>query len=150
MEVILLKKVENLGDLGEKVSVKSGYGRNYLLPTGAAVAATSDNLKAFEARRAELEKNAADAMQLAEGRKAKLEEIGSFTICAKAGEEGKLFGSVGTADIADVCNQAGAEVNKKDVRLPEGPFHTIGAFEVVLHLHSDVDATIQLDIVAEQ
>ncbi|MBF0254895.1 MAG: 50S ribosomal protein L9, partial [Gammaproteobacteria bacterium] len=138
MEVILLKKVENLGNLGEKVMVKAGYGRNFLLPTGAAVAATEENLKAFEARRAELEKNAVESLQAAETRKAKLESIGSITISAKAGDEGKLFGSIGTADIAAACTQAGVEVSKKEVRLPEGPFHNIGSYEIVLHLHTDV------------
>jgi large subunit ribosomal protein L9 len=151
MEVILLKKVENLGDLGEKVAVKSGYGRNFLLPTGAAVAATEENLKTFEARRAELEKAAAEVLQAAEARKAKLEAVESYTISAKAGDEGKLFGSIGTSDIATACSQqVGIEVSKKEVRLPEGPFHNVGSYEIVLHLHSDVDATIQLEIVPEQ
>lgn len=151
MEVILLKKVENLGDLGEKVAVKAGYGRNFLLPTGAAVPATEENLKAFEARRADLEKAAADAVQAAEARKAKLEAVSSFRISAKAGDEGKLFGSIGTSDIAEACTQqSGVEVSKKEVRLPEGPFHNIGSYEIQLHLHSDVNASIQLEIVSEQ
>jgi large subunit ribosomal protein L9 len=150
MEVILLKKVENLGGLGEKVTVKSGYGRNYLLPTGAAVAATPDNLKQFEARRAELEKSAAELLQAAEQRKSSLEAAGTVTISAKSGDEGKLFGSVGTADIAAACSSAGVEISKKEVRLPDGPFHNTGTYEIVVHLHSDVDATLQLDIVPEQ
>ena len=149
MDVILLKKVENLGDLGEKVTVKSGYGRNFLLPTGAAVAATEENLKAFEERRAELEKQAADALQAAEARKAQIDEIEAIIIKVKAGDEGKLFGSVGTADIADACSSAGIEVAKKEVRLPSGPFHNTGVYEVALHLHTGVDATIQLEIEAE-
>jgi large subunit ribosomal protein L9 len=151
MEVILLKKVENLGALGEKVVVKAGYGRNFLLPTGAAVSATEENLKAFEARRAELEKEAAAALDSAESRKFKLEAVPSYSISAKAGDEGKLFGSIGTADIAEACSQqSGVEVSKKEVRLPEGPFHNIGSYEIELHLHTDVDATIRLEIVSEQ
>lgn len=150
MDVILLKKVDNLGDLGEKVSVKSGYGRNYLIPSGAAVAATAENLKVFEERRAELEKQATEALKNAESRKAALEGLGTVTIPAKAGDEGKLFGSVGTADIAEACTKAGAELAKKEVRLPEGPFHTTGEFEVSLHLHSDVDAVVKLAIVPEE
>ena len=150
MDVILLKKVENLGDLGEKVSVKSGYGRNFLIPSGAAVAATEGNVKVFEERRAELEKQAAEALKTAESRKAALEGMDTVTITAKAGDEGKLFGSVGTADIADACTAAGAEVAKKEVRLPDGPFHITGEFDVNLHLHSGVDAVVKLVIVAEE
>ena len=150
MDVILLKKVDNLGNLGEKVSVKSGYGRNFLIPSGAAVAATEDNLKVFEERRAELEKQAAEALKNAENRKAALEALGTLTIQAKAGDEGKLFGSIGTADIADACTAAGAEVAKKEVRLPEGPFHVLGEAEITLHLHSDIDAVIKIDIVPEE
>lgn len=149
MDVILLKKVDNLGSLGEKVSVKSGYGRNFLIPSGAAVAATEDNLKVFEERRAELEKQAAEALKNAESRKAALEALGTVTIQAKAGDEGKLFGSIGTSDIAEACTAAGAEVAKKEVRLPEGPFHVVGEAEITLHLHSDVDAVIKIDIVPE-
>jgi len=150
MDVILLKKVDNLGDLGEKVTVKSGYGRNFLIPSGAAVAATESNVKVFEERRAELEKQAADALQAAEARKAKLEALDVVTINAKAGDEGKLFGSVGTADIAEAYTSAGVEVVKKEVRLPEGPFHITGEFEVTLHLHSDVNAVVKLAIVPEE
>ncbi|MBU0498769.1 MAG: 50S ribosomal protein L9 [Gammaproteobacteria bacterium] len=149
MDVILLKKVENLGGLGEKVSVRPGYGRNFLIPTGAAVSATGENVKLFEARRAELEKQAAESLQTAEQRKASLEGLGTVTIAAKAGDEGRLFGSVGTADIADACVKAGVEVSKKEVRLSAGPFHTTGEFDVTLHLHTDVNAGIKLVIVPE-
>ncbi|MEJ2529600.1 MAG: 50S ribosomal protein L9 [Gammaproteobacteria bacterium] len=149
MEVILLEKIENLGALGDKVTVKSGYGRNYLVPTGRAVSATKENLEAFEARRAELEKEAAEALAVAEARKAKIEEL-SVSISSKAGDEGRLFGSVGTSDIADAATAAGAEVAKREVRLPEGPFHNTGDFEVVIHLHTDVDATLKLSIVPEE
>jgi large subunit ribosomal protein L9 len=149
MEVILLQKIENLGDLGDKVTVKSGYGRNFLVPSGRAIPATQENLDAFEARRAELEKEAADALAGAEERKAKIEAL-SITIPVKAGEEGKLFGSVGTADIADAVNAAGVELERKEIRLPEGPFHILGDFEVQIHLHSDVDTTLKLSIVPEE
>lgn len=150
MEVILLKKVENLGGLGDKVAVKGGYGRNYLLPIGAAIPATPENIKQFEAKRAELEKAALDAMQGAEGRKAKLEALGSLTISARAGDQGRLFGSVGTADIAAACTKAGVEVAKKEVRLPQGPFHNTGSYSVEIHLHSDLNAALQVEIVPEQ
>jgi len=149
MEVILLQKIENLGALGDKVTVKSGYGRNYLVPTGRAVSATKDNLEAFEARRAELEKEAAEALTAAEARKAKVEEL-SVSISRKAGDEGRLFGSVGTADIAEAATAAGVEVVKREIRLPEGPFHHTGEFEVTVHLHTDVDAILKLAVVAEE
>jgi large subunit ribosomal protein L9 len=148
MEVILLEKITNLGELGDKVAVKPGYGRNYLIPTGLAVPATRDNLEAFEARRAELEKAAAEKLAAAEARKTSIEEL-SITVGRKAGEEGKLFGSVGTTDIAEAITAAGVAVEKQEVRLPEGPLRVAGDYEVALHLHSDVDATIKLTIVAE-
>ncbi len=149
MEVILLQKIENLGALGDKVHVKSGYGRNYLVPTGRAVFATKENLETFEARRAELEKAAAEALAAAEERKAKIEAL-SISISRKAGDEGKLFGSVGTADIAEAATEAGVAIEKREVRLPEGPFHIIGEFEVVIHLHTDVDAMLKLVVVPEE
>ena len=148
MQVILLEKITNLGELGDKVAVKPGYGRNYLIPTGLAVPATRDNLEAFEARRAELEKAAAEKLAAAEARKTSIEEL-SITVGRKAGEEGKLFGSVGTTDIAEAITAAGVAVEKQEVRLPEGPLRVAGDYEVALHLHSDVDATIKLTIVAE-
>ena len=148
MEVILLKKVDNLGNLGDKVQVKAGYGRNYLIPSGHAVPATEENVKVFEERRAELEKEEAEILGVAQARKEKLEGL-TITVARKSGDEGRLFGSVGTADIAAACTDAGVEVAKKEVRLPEGPFHVTGEFEVELHLHSDVDATLKLHIVPE-
>jgi large subunit ribosomal protein L9 len=148
MEVILLQKVENLGNLGDKVSVKGGYGRNFLLPTGRAVPATPANVKAFEARRAELEKQAATTHTQAEERKERIESL-TLTIARKAGEQGRLFGSVGTADIAEAATAAGVPVEKKEVRLPGGPFHSTGEFEVELHLHTDVNAVLRLSVVAE-
>lgn len=148
MDVILLQKVENLGNLGDKVSVKPGYGRNFLIPTGKAVSATAENVAAFEARRAELEKAAADALSAAEARKAKMDGM-TVTIAQKAGDEGKLFGSVGTTDIADALSAAGVDIDKAEVRLPEGAFRQVGEYEVAVHLHTDVDATVTIAVVAE-
>ncbi len=148
MEVILLEKVVNLGSLGDKVNVKSGYGRNFLLPYGKAVAATRDNLKAFEERRAELEKVAAEKLASAQARAEALEGA-SFTITSKAGDEGKLFGSIGVRDIADAVTAAGTELERHEVRLPEGPLRAIGEYEIELQLHSDVTGSITLTIVAE-
>ena len=148
MDVILLQKVENLGELGHKVAVKAGYGRNYLLPTGRAVPANKKNLEAFEERRAELEKLEAEALGAAEARKESIEAV-TITIARKAGDEGRLFGSVGTSDIASGCTEAGVKVSKKEVRLPNGPFHNTGEYEIQLHLHSDVDATLKVNVVAE-
>ncbi len=148
MEVILLEKVANLGSLGDKVKVKAGYGRNFLLPYGKAVPATEANLKAFEERRAELEKAAAEALAAAQARAEALEGA-SFSISSKAGDEGKLFGSIGVRDIAEVISAAGTTVEKSEVRLPEGPIREIGEFDIELHLHSDVDVTVKLAVVAE-
>jgi large subunit ribosomal protein L9 len=148
MEVILLEKVDNLGGLGDKVNVKSGYGRNFLIPTGKAITATKANVAEFEARRAELEKQAAEALAAAEARKAKLETL-TVTISRKAGDEGRLFGSVGTADIADAVVAAGGELEKREVRLPNGPFHATGEYDVDVHLHSDVDAVVKVVVAAE-
>ncbi|MFL1404139.1 50S ribosomal protein L9 [Marinobacter sp. M1N3S26] len=148
MEVILLEKVANLGSLGDKVKVKAGYGRNFLLPYGKAVAATEENLKAFEERRAELEKAAADKQAAAQSRAEALEGQ-SFTISSKAGDEGKLFGSIGVRDIADAITAAGTEVEKSEVRLPEGPIRVTGEYEIELQLHTDVTVTVQLAVVAD-
>jgi len=148
MEVILLEKVANLGSLGDKVKVKAGYGRNFLLPYGKAVAATADNLKAFEARRAELEKAAAEKLDAAKARAEALEGA-SFTISSKAGDEGKLFGSIGVRDIADAITAGGTEVEKSEVRLPEGPLRATGEYDIELQLHSDVTVEIKLVVVAE-
>ncbi|MES9970123.1 MAG: 50S ribosomal protein L9 [Candidatus Thiodiazotropha sp.] len=148
MEIILLQKVDNLGDLGEKVNVKSGYGRNFLIPAGKAVPATEDNVKIFEERRAELEKEAAEKLQAAEARKAKLDGL-EISITCKAGDEGRLFGSVGTTDISKAVADAGVELAKKEVLLPNGAFRVAGEYEVDLHLHADVNAKIKLTIVPE-
>src|SRR5690606_4666121 len=148
MEVILLQKVDNLGDLGDKVKVRAGYGRNYLVPTGKAKPATPENIKEFEARRAELEQAAREALQAAENRKAQREGL-EVTITAKAGDEGKLFGSIGTADIAEAVTKAGVAVERQEVRMPTGPLRSVGEYEIELHLHSDVDATVKVVIVGE-
>lgn len=148
MEVILLEKVDNLGNLGDKVNVKPGYGRNFLIPGGKATAATKENIEAFEARRAELEKNAAEARSAAEARETALQAV-SVIIKAKAGDEGKLFGSIGPADIADAVTSAGVSLEKKEVRMPEGPIRAIGEFDVAIHLHSDVNASLKVTIEAE-
>ena len=150
MEVILLEKIENLGALGDKVNVKSGYGRNFLLPQGKALPATAANVAEFEAKRAELEKVAAEKLATANERKAKIEALGSITIAHNAGEEGKLFGSVGTTDIAEAVTAAGVELARSEVRMPEGAFHSIGEYEVDVHLHTDVNATVKVEIVAAE
>ena len=150
MEVVLLDKVSGLGALGDKVQVKSGYGRNYLIPNGKAVFATKENVAAFEARRAELEKQAAEKMAVAEGRKAAIDGLQAVSITHKAGEEGKLFGSVGTTDIAHAATAAGVEVAKSEIRLPKGPFRQAGEYEVVVHLYPEVDATLKINIIGEE
>jgi len=149
MDVILLQKVENLGGLGDVVAVKAGYGRNFLIPTGRAAAATDANMAELEERRAELEKEAADRLNAAEKRQAKLEGL-AVTISCKAGDEGRLFGSVGTADIAKAVTEIGVELGKHEVRLSEGAFRATGEFDVVVHLHSGVDATLKLTVAAEE
>lgn len=148
MEIILLEKIENLGGMGDKVNVKPGYGRNYLIPHGKAAPATEANLEAFEARRAELEKQAAETLAAAEARAAQLADK-SFTITAKAGEEGKLFGSIGTPDIAHVISESGVEIERNEIRLPTGAFRQLGEYDVDLHLHTDVNVSIKLIIEAE-
>ena len=149
MEVILLEKVANLGDLGDKVEVKPGYGRNYLVPQKKAVPATPENIRIFEERRAELEKKAAEARAAAEERAEKLESLGEITIASQAGEEGKLFGSVGVADIAEAITAAGVEVAKREVSMPEGPIRHTGEYEIDIHLHTDVTRPVKIVVVAE-
>ncbi len=148
MNVILLEKIRNLGDLGEQVSVAAGYGRNFLIPQGKAVPATEANVKHFEERRAELEAKAADELATAQARAEKLAAL-TVTIPANAGDEGKLFGSVGTTDIAAAVVEAGVELAKKEVRMPEGAIRTTGEFDIVVHLHTDVEATVKVNVVAE-
>jgi large subunit ribosomal protein L9 len=149
MNVILLEKIRNLGELGDQVNVKAGYGRNFLIPKGMAVPATAENVAQLETRRAELEKAAADKLASAEGRKAALDNL-EITILHQAGEEGKLFGSVGTIEIAHAITESGTEVAKSEVRLPEGPLRQVGDYEIDVQLHSDVVATVKVSVVAEQ
>jgi len=149
MEVILLDRVENLGNLGDVVAVKPGYGRNFLIPGGRAIPATDANRKVFDERRAELEKSAAEALAVAERRRDMLQELPAVSIAQRAGDEGKLFGSVGTADIAAAVNAAGAELKKGEVRMPHGAFRQTGDYEIDVHLHPEVNATIRISIVAE-
>lgn len=148
MEVILLEKVANLGDLGDKVTIKAGYGRNYLVPQGKAVAATAKKIEEFEARRAELEKVAAEKLAAANAR---AEALGKLTvvIAHKAGDEGKLFGSVGTQNIADAITEAGAKVEKHEIRMPDGVIRQIGNYEIDVNLHTDVVVTMPIEIAAE-
>ncbi len=150
MEVVLLDKVVGLGVLGDKVQVKSGYGRNFLIPNGKAVFATKENVAAFEARRAELEQQAAGKLAAAESRKGTIDAMSAITITHKAGEEGKLFGSVGTIDIAKAATEAGVKIAKSEVRLPEGPFRQAGEYEVVVHLYPEVDATLKINVIGEE
>jgi large subunit ribosomal protein L9 len=148
MELILLEKIQNLGTLGDKVAVRPGYGRNYLIPKGMAVQASADNLARFEQRRAELEQAQADGLAAAQARADVLREV-RVSIARKAGEGGRLFGSVGTTDIAEAVTAAGFELHKHEVRLPEGPLRQAGEYDVVLHLHTDVDATVKVEVVPE-
>jgi large subunit ribosomal protein L9 len=149
MQVILLEKVANLGNLGDRVTVRSGYARNFLLPKGKATLATVDNVKRFEARRAELEKSAQDQLSGAQARAAAFEGF-KLTITAKAGSEGKLFGSIGTADIAEAATKAGQALERAEVRLPSGPLRTVGEHVVSVHLHTDIDVELPVVINAEE
>jgi large subunit ribosomal protein L9 len=149
MEVILPQKVANLGNIGDRVKVKPGFGRNFLLPQGKAALATAANIAKFEERRVELEKRAADDLGTARTRAAKLEGR-ALTLTAKAGGEGKLFGSIGTTDIAEALSADGIEVERSEVRLPGGPIRLIGEHHVKLHLHSDVEIDLTVTVVAEE
>lgn len=149
MNVILLDSVENLGDVGDVVTVKPGYGRNYLLPTGRAALATKENIAEFEARRAELENAAAEERKEAEERAASIRGK-ELVIPANVGSEGKLFGSVGPVDIAMAFEKLGIEVARSEIRMPEGPIHETGEFAVGIHLHTDVDAEVTVKVVPEE
>lgn len=149
MQIILLEKVQKLGNLGDEVSVKAGFGRNYLVPTGRALPATKLNREKFEARRAELEAAAAKVLAEAESRKAKLVAAGELNMMANAGVEGKLFGSITAADIADALNAAGAEVDRNEVRLPTGPLRHTGEYNIDVQLHADVVVTVQVTVTSE-
>lgn len=149
MEVILLDKVENLGTLGDLVSVKAGYARNYLIPGGKAKYATPTNLKEFEERRAEIEKAAAETLAAAEARKAKLEGV-EVSIEANVGTEGKLFGSIGPGDIAAAVTAAGVALEKREVLLSDGPLRNTGEFEITVRLHTDVQTLVKVAVVPEE
>lgn len=149
MEVILLEKVRNLGALGDKVKVKAGYGRNFLIPQGKAVYATENNLAKFQARRADLEKAAAEGIKAAEARKQAVVALGVITLSVKAGDEGKLFGSVGTRDLAAAFAKAGVEVSKSEIHLPSGVLRQTGEYDIEVEFHSDVVATVKFNLVPE-
>jgi len=149
MEVILLQKVANLGNIGDRVKVKPGFGRNYLLPQGKAALATAANVAKFEERRVDLEKRAADDLAAARTRAVRLEGH-ALTITAKVGGEGKLFGSIGTADIAEALSADGIEVERSEVRLPGGPIRLVGEHHLKVHLHSDVEVDLTVTVVAEE
>ncbi|WP_119773710.1 50S ribosomal protein L9 [Vibrio cholerae] len=149
MQVILLDKIGNLGSLGDTVNVKSGYARNFLIPQGKAVMATKANVAMFESRRAELEAKVAEQLAAAQARADQVNALGAVVIASKAGDEGKLFGSIGTRDIADAITAAGVKVSKSEVRLPEGALRNVGAYEVSVQLHSEVFATAKVQVVAE-
>lgn len=148
MEIILLEKAENLGKLGDVVKVKPGYARNYLVPKGKAVPATPANVAVFEAKRAELEKQQAEALADARARAEKIDGS-SVTIPVKAGDEGRLFGSIGTRDIAEAAAASGIDIAREEIRLPMGSIRQVGEQEITVHLHSDVEATITVNTIPE-
>ena len=148
MQVILLDKIARLGGLGDQVTVKSGYARNFLLPQGKAVLATKDNVATFETRRAELEGKLAEQLAAAQARADQLSGLENVVIASKSGDEGKLFGSIGARDVAEAITAAGIEVNKSQVRLTDGVLRNTGEFEVGVQLHADVKATVKIQVVA--
>ena len=150
MEVILLENIENLGSVGDKVNVKAGFARNYLVPHGKAKMATAENLAEFEARRAELEQAAAEAKDGAEARKQEIEALETIEITARVGSEGKLFGSIGVADVCDAIAALGPVVEKKEVRMPEGAIRVTGEHVIDIHLYTDVDSQVTINIVGEE
>lgn len=148
MEVILLEKIANLGNLGDRVTIKSGYGRNYLIPQGKAAMATAAKIKEFEERRAELEKQAAEKLAAATARGEAISKL-NVTIAHKTGDEGRLFGSVGTHNIAEAVTAAGVKVEKHEVRMPNGVIRQVGEYNIAINLHTDVVVTLPIKIVAE-
>ncbi|WP_395338177.1 50S ribosomal protein L9 [Ningiella sp. W23] len=149
MDIILLDKIANLGGLGDTVNVKSGYARNFLFPQGKAVPATKANVEKFEARRAELEAKIAEELATAEARAEKINALEPVVIAAPAGDEGKLFGSIGTRDIADAITNAGVEVTKAEVKLPTGTLREVGEYDIDVQVHAEVMAAIKLQVIAE-
>ncbi|MFV2061792.1 MAG: 50S ribosomal protein L9 [Gammaproteobacteria bacterium] len=150
MDVILLEKVTNLGNLGEKVSVRPGYGRNFLMPYGKAVPATKENLEKFEAQRAELEKTANEKLTAANTRSEQIQALGVISIVHKAGEEGKLFGSVSPAEIASIITEKGVALEKREITMPEGPIRVVGDYSIGILLHSDVSISVSVNVTAEE
>ncbi|WP_201536092.1 50S ribosomal protein L9 [Psychrobacter ciconiae] len=148
MQVILLQRIVNLGKLGETVDVKPGYGRNFLIPQGKALPATAANIEKFEARRAELEAAEAEELSAAQARADALTDV-NVIMRAKSGDEGKLFGSIGTRDIAEALTNSGLEVDRSEVKLPEGSLRQVGEYNVDIQLHHDVTATILVTILSE-
>lgn len=148
MQIILLENVANLGNLGEQVNVKAGYGRNFLIPQHKAVAATEENIKTFDARRAELQKVADEKLGVAQARAEKISAL-DITLSTKAGEEGKLFGSITVRDIADAANSRGIDIQKGEIKMPSGPIRELGEFEIKIQLHPDVTATLKVGVIAE-
>ena len=150
MDVILMENVENLGSVGDKVSVKSGFARNYLVPQGKAKMATAANLAEFEAIRVELEKAAAQALQEAQTRKQEIEALGVIEVTARVGSEGKLFGSIGVADVSDAIASLGGSVEKSEIRMPEGALRVVGEHVVDIHLYTDIDTQVTVNIIGEE
>ena len=149
MEVVLLEKIGRLGDIGDTVKVKAGFGRNYLVPQGKAVYATKENLEIFESRRADLEKQEAEKLKFAQGRSEKIASLGAIKITAVVGEEGKLFGSVGAREIEEAINLIGGEVSKNEINLPDGAYKQVGEYSVDIQLHSDVTVSVGILIESE-
>jgi len=149
MQVILLEKIRNLGALGDTVKVKPGYARNFLIPQGKAVFASKENIAKFEKRRAELEKTAVERHGKAEERQKAIDALGPISVTAKAGDEGKLFGSITSRDIVSALQKAGVEVEKREVRMPEGSIRMVGDYEIIIELDSDVNSIVKFSVVAE-
>ena len=150
MEVILLENIENLGSVGDKVTVKSGFARNYLVPQAKAKVATAENIAEFEAQRAELEKAAAEARATAEARKQTIESLGVIEVTARVGSEGKLFGSIGVADVCEAIATLGETVEKSEIRMPEGALRVTGEHIVDIHLYTDIDTQVTINIIGEE
>ena len=150
MNVILLEKINKLGDLGEQVKVKSGFGRNFLIPSGKAVSATPENIAKFEATRADLERQQQESLVVANERAEKLNNL-SVSIKRKAGAEGKLYGSIGTVDIVDaITEQEDVELVKQEIRMPDGPIRNLGEYELTVQLHADVSTQIMVNVISEE
>ncbi|MBL4763286.1 MAG: 50S ribosomal protein L9 [Gammaproteobacteria bacterium] len=150
MEVVLLEKIENLGNLGDKVTVKAGFARNFLMPQGKAKPATAENVAEFEARRAELEKAAANALAAAQTRANAIGSLGAITIQSKVSSEGKLFGSVNNIEIVEALSASGVDIQKSEIRMPEGPIREVGEYVVGVHVHSDIDVSVTVVVTDEE